>query len=47
MNQTCSAPQNDRLNLRFVKDFHIVGTKMARNGPKMAIYQTQILMINL
>ena len=47
MIQTCSAPQNDRLNLRFVKDFHIVGTKMARNGPKMAIYQMQILMINL
>ena len=47
MIQTCSAPQNDRLNLRFVKDFHIVGTKMARNGPNIAIYQMQILMINL
>ena len=31
----------------FVKDFHLVGTKMARNGCKMAIYQMQILMINL
>ena len=44
---THSVPQNDRLNLSFVKDFHIVGTKMARYGCKMAIYQMQILMINL
>ena len=44
---TCSAPQNDRLNLNYVKEFHIVGTKMARNGRKMAIYQMQILMNNL
>ena len=28
------APQNDRLNLSFVKDFHVVGTKMTRNGRK-------------
>ena len=28
------APQNDRLNLSFVKDLHIVGEKMTRNGPK-------------
>ena len=28
--QTCSAPQNDRLKLSFVKEFHIVGKKMAR-----------------
>ena len=28
------APQNDRLNLSFVKDFHVVGKKMARNGHK-------------
>ena len=47
MIQTCSAPQNDRLNLSFMKHFHIVGTKMARNGCKMAIYQMQILMINI
>ena len=47
MIQTCSAPQNDRLNLSFVKDFYKVSTKMARNGCKMAIYQLQILMINL
>ena len=45
--QTYSAPQNDRLNLIFVKDFHIVGTKMARNGRKKAISQMQALMINL
>ena len=47
MIQTYSAPQNDCLNLRFVKDFLIVGTKMARNGHKMDISQIQILMINL
>jgi hypothetical protein len=46
MIQTCSAPQSDRLNLHFVKDFHLVGTKLARNGCKMAILM-QILMINL
>ena len=28
------APQNDRLNLSFVKDENTVGAKMARNGPK-------------
>ena len=47
MIQTCSAPQNDYLNLSFVKYFHIIGTKMARYGRKLAIYQMQILMINL
>ena len=47
MIQTWSVPQNDCLNLSFVKDFCIVGTKMARNGGKMAIYQMPILMINL
>ena len=31
--QTCSAPQNDRLNLSFVKYImYIDGEKMARNG---------------
>ena len=39
MTQTCSVPQNDRLNLNFVKDIHIVCTKMDRNGRKMAICQ--------
>ena len=47
MIQTCSAPQNDHLNLSFVKYFFIVGTKMARNDRKMAIYKVQILIINL
>ena len=32
--QTCSAPQNDRLNLVFVKDIKLVAKKMARNGRK-------------
>ena len=42
--QTCSVPQNDRLNLSFVEDFHVHGwLKMARNGRKMAINQSQIL----
>ena len=27
--QTCSAPQNDRLNFSFVKDIHVVGKKNA------------------
>ena len=30
--QTHSAPQNDRLNFSFVKDFHIVSKEIARNG---------------
>ena len=38
-NQTCSAPQNDRLNLSFVKDSHVDGRKMARNGRKSVIYE--------
>ena len=33
----CKAPQNDRLNLIFVKDKHTVGRKMARNNRKMGI----------
>ena len=37
--QTHSASQNDRLNLRFVKDKHVVGKKMTIYGLKMAIYQ--------
>ena len=34
--QTCSAPQNDRLNLCFVKDTYVDGKKLARNGRKTA-----------
>ena len=36
--QTCSAPQNDSLNLSFVKDVSVVAKKMAKNGCKIAIY---------
>ena len=36
---THSAPQNDRLNLSFVKDSHVFGKKMARYGRKRAFYQ--------
>ena len=36
---TCWAPQNDRLNLSFVKDKHVVTKKTARYGLKMAIDQ--------
>ena len=36
---TCSVPQNNRLNLSFVKDFYLIGEKMARNGRNTAIYQ--------
>ena len=35
--QTLSAPQNDRLNLSFVKDNYVDGGKVARNGRKTAI----------
>ena len=34
----CQAPQNDRLNLSFVKDKDIVGKNIARNCHKTAIY---------
>ena len=36
--QTCSAPQNDRLNLSFVKDIYVDGRELARNGRKTATY---------
>ena len=35
--QTHSAPQNDRLNLSFVKGIYVDGGKLARNGCKIAI----------
>ena len=50
---TPQAPQNDLLNLSFVKDKHIVGEKMARNGCKTAtckvsfISKQSILIITL
>jgi hypothetical protein len=45
--QTCSAPQNDFLNLGFVKAIHMVEKKMTRNGRKTANYHSQILGITL
>ncbi len=33
----CSAPQNDRLNLVFMKDFNVDSEKVARNSSKTAI----------
>ena len=33
--QTCSAPQNDRQNLGFVKDIKVVVEKMTRNRRKV------------
>ena len=41
--QTCSAPQNDGLNLSFMKDIYVVAEKMTRSGQKTAIYHLQIL----
>ena len=35
--QTHSAPQNDRLNFSFVKDFFVLSWKMARNGRKWIV----------
>ena len=35
--QTCLAPQNDGLNLSFVKYIHLDGGKLARNGRKTPI----------
>ena len=36
------APQNDCLNLSFVKDIYVVAIKLARNDQKMAIFETWI-----
>ena len=41
--QTHSAPQNDRLNLIFVKDEHTVGGKMARNDRIMEYTNCHLL----
>ena len=40
MIQTCSAPQNDHLNLSFVKDVYVVAKKLTTNGPKRSIFET-------
>ena len=44
---TCLAPQNDGLNLSFVKDNYVDGGKLARNGRKTAFCQSQILVNSL
>ena len=38
---TCWTLQNDCHNLSFVKATNVVGKKMARNGHKMAIYESK------
>ena len=43
----CLAPQNDCLKISFVKAIYVVFEKMARNGLKTAIYQSQIGCITL
>ena len=45
--QKGSAPQNDRLNLSFVKDTYVNAKKMPRKGGKMVIYESQILRLTL
>ena len=40
---THKAPQNDRLNLSFVKDIYVDGRNFARNGCKTAISQSTYL----
>ena len=35
--ETCSAPQNDRLNFFFMKDIYEDSQKVARNSSKTAI----------
>ena len=41
--QTRLAPQNDRLNLSFVKYIHVVGKTITRSGLKTSIFRLQIL----
>ena len=45
--QKRSAPQNDRLNLSFVKDIYVNAKKMPRKVGKMVIYESQILRLTL
>ena len=40
--QICSEPQNDRLNLNFIKDIYLADKKMAQNNFKTAFYRLQI-----
>ena len=39
--QTRSSPQNDNLNLSFVKDIKVIGKKPTRYGQKMDFCQLQ------
>ena len=39
--KTYKAPQNDLLNLSFVKDIYVVGKKLTRDSRKMAIFGTK------
>jgi hypothetical protein len=39
--QTCSSPQNDCINLSFVKDIKVIGKKPTRYGHKMDFCQLQ------
>ena len=43
--QTHQAPQNDWLNLSFLKDFCLVGEKMARKGHKMVIFESKFFWV--
>ena len=45
--QKPSQPQNDRLNISFVKYTYVYAKKMARKGGKMMIYESQILELTL
>ena len=45
--QIHTASQNDRQNLGFMKDIYGYGEKMAKNGGKMVIYESQILRLTL
>ena len=38
--QTHAAPQNDHLNLSFVKDIYVDAKKMTTNGQKIVIFET-------
>jgi hypothetical protein len=45
--QTCSAPQNDCLNLNSVKDTYVDGGTLAKTGRKTAICRSQVLVYSL
>ena len=45
ISKSCEAPQNDRHNLSFVKDYHTYGKKMARNGRTKDIYKGTFICI--